>query len=136
MADLTDTAPLTLIWGTEGTADVANVAELDEQLDQLTSEAERKPLIVELISPDHGSLGIGLGRPETIVSYVSASGDPPYYASRGDADAAGFIDFMFQGSYSEYPRNSAVPIDVGREAMRRFFERPHALPGNIEWQEV
>jgi hypothetical protein len=38
------------------------------------------------------------------------------------------------GSLSEYPREAAVSIDAGREAMRRFFERPDALPANVEWQ--
>jgi hypothetical protein len=133
----TETQPMTLAWGTDGSAAVETVEELDRELDKLTREAERDdPFVAELVSPEHGTLSIGLGRPETVLSYVPASQDPPYYASRGAGGTDGYVEFFFQGSLSEYPRESAVPIDVGREAMRRFFERPHALPANVEWQEV
>jgi Immunity protein Imm1 len=137
LADQTDTQTMTLAWGPDGVAEVDSVDELDTLLARLTREAElTDPFVVELVAGEHGTLAMGVGRPETVLSHTPASGDPPYHASRGDPSAEGFIDFYFQGSYSEYPREQAVPVEVGREAMRRYFDRPDRLPDNVEWQEV
>jgi hypothetical protein len=125
----------TLAWGVDGSRHVATVEELDEELDRLTQQAERdEPFVVELAAPGHGALSMGLGRPETVLAYTAVSLDAPYYASRGEASADGYLEFFYLGSLSEYPREAAVSIDAGREAMRRFFERPDALPANVEWQ--
>jgi hypothetical protein len=131
-------AKLLLAWGPDGAAEVDDVDRLDAMLDQLTREAEiDDPFVVDLVSEEHGTLSLGLGRPETVLSFVLPSHDPPYYASRGtNGSADGFVEFFYAGSLSEYPREQAVPIDVGREAARRFFRHPETLPDNVEWQEV
>jgi uncharacterized protein YdeI (YjbR/CyaY-like superfamily) len=126
-------APARLEWETTHT-DVRSERELDQVLDRLTAEARAtRPFVAQLFSADGASLGMGLGRDSTIMSYIPANLDPPYLHSVGEQDGDPLV-FYFGGDWSEFPRRQAVPVSEGREAMRRFFANP-SLPANIEWEE-
>ncbi|HEV3163475.1 MAG TPA: Imm1 family immunity protein [Isosphaeraceae bacterium] len=127
--------PLRIEWEENGRADVASVEEVDRLLDDLAEQASERPFIAELISSAGDSLAIGLGREESILSWVQASGDPPYYASKGDPDSQGLVVFFYRGHWSEFPRSFVVAIAAARKAMRLFFETGQR-PTNVEWEEV
>ena len=66
--------------------EVNSRADLDALLDEIAAESERdkKPRLVSVNLPDGTSLALGLGRRESVLQFVSASADPPYFTSRGD----------------------------------------------------
>jgi Immunity protein Imm1 len=123
-----------LVWGSDREAEIGTVDELDAIVDRLHSEAESQPFVVELVAENGATLSVGLGRPVTVVNYLAESGDPPYLQSLGE-DATDELVFDYRGDWSEYPPESAVPVEVGRQALREFFAtgRP---PKTLTWQEV
>jgi hypothetical protein len=129
-----------LVWTEEGDGKIVeSVKELDKILDRLTADAEQgKPFIVELVADNGNVMGIGIGRPQSVLGFMEASFQPPYYASRNrefsNADDE-VIVFYYGGHWTEFPIKSAIPIQDAREAFRRFFVTG-ALPDNIEWEEV
>ncbi len=104
-------------------------------LSDLNERAREKPFMAELSNFAGDTLALGLGRDESILSWVAANGDPPYYASKGDEHADGTVVFYYRGTWSEFPRWSAVPIESAFAAMRQFFETEQ-LPNSITWEEV
>jgi hypothetical protein len=127
--------PGQLLWGESETAVVESIDELDHRLAVLTEEAKKRPFMAELIATNGNSLSMGLGREETVLSWVPANNDPPYYASKGNPNAEGTIVFYYSGDWSEFPRWSAVPVPAGWATMREFFQTGER-PSTVEWQEV
>jgi hypothetical protein len=124
-----------LIWGQSEVA-VHSPQELDALLDRLSAEAERDlPFMVTLARADDATLSIGLGRPESVASYVGAGGDPPYYISRGDLGRDEPIEFLSGGEMTEFAPESAVPAGAAREALRVFYETGELSP-SIVWEEI
>lgn len=122
-----------LEWETTQT-EVRSVADLDQALDRLTAEAKAtRPFVAQLFAADGTSLAMGLGRDSTVMSYIPANLDPPYFHSVGTQDGEALV-FYFGGDWSEFPGKQALPMNEAREAMRRFFANP-SLPANIEWEE-
>jgi hypothetical protein len=122
-------------WGEDDGAWVSSVQELDWLLDDLARTAADKPFVVELISHEGDSMSVGLGSEESVLSWVSADGNPPYYASRGNREAEGTVAFFYGGSWSEFPKWSAVPMAEARAVMRQFFQTGER-PASIDWEEV
>jgi hypothetical protein len=126
-------APVRLEWETKQT-EVRSVRELDQVLDRLTAEAKAtRPFVAQLFAADGATLAMGLGRDATIMTYIPANLDPPYFHSVGKQRGAALV-FHFGGDWSEFPRRQALPVNEAREAMRRFFANP-TLPANIDWEE-
>jgi len=123
-----------LAWGEDGAAGVESVDDLDRHLDDLTERAREKPFLAELALANGDSLAIGLGRDESILSWIQGSHDPPYYVSQGDPEAEGVVVFNYGGQWSEFPKWSLVPIAEAREAMRHFVRTGHR-PTNVAWVE-
>ena len=64
-------------------ADVEDLDELERALEQMAETATNgPPLVVELVGPTGGRLGIGLGPLGSVLSF-KASDDPPYFLSAG-----------------------------------------------------
>jgi hypothetical protein len=117
-------------------APVESVEELDRQLDDLEQKARLNPLMVDLVACNGDTLSIGLGQDVSVLSWVGASGDPPYYASKGNEATQGeTIVFSYRDQWSEFPLWSAIPTALARDAMRQFF-RTGTLPNNVRWEEV
>ena len=78
-----------------------------------------------------------LGREVSVLRYVGASGNPPYFSSPGHArvrDAEGVV-FYYYGHWSEFPPSAAVPSEDAVEAVRYFCEHGELSP-LIDWFEV
>ncbi len=120
---------------------ITRTQELDEWLDRLSRQAQAtEPFIVELIEPQHGALGMGLGGSSSVLAFNGASGLPPYYLSAGEdefpADTpASTVAYYYQGEWTEFSKASLVPIEAARQAMRIFLESGRR-PDNIRWDEV
>jgi len=127
--------PITLEWG-DHVVPITSVEELDALVDQLTAQAEAtRPFIVTLGQEDDSSLSIGLGRPLSVASSISAGLGPPHYLSRGDEANDEPIEFVFSGEASEYPPESVISVEAARRALRTFFETGD-LTGEIAWEEI
>jgi len=125
--------PLTLQWLEVRESQVTSQEELDRELDRLNAEASAsEPMIVSAIHPGGAVLSIGLGRDSSYLNFA-ASPDPPYYSSLGDEAADGVVEFAYGGQPTEYPRNALVPLNVAREAARKFLKTGER-PSGLRWQ--
>ena len=135
LASRTEQVQALLVWGTSPSdrAEVGSIEELDSVIDQLERRAKR-PLIVDVIVAESGSVSLGLGRERTVVSFVPESQDPPYFHSIGTTEDGDDLIFFYYDEWTEFPRRQAIPISLGREVLRRYV-RERALPDIIEWEE-
>lgn len=126
-----------LAWGShpgEGSG-VESIVQMDKLLDHLHQiAAAGQPFIVELVVPRAGTLAIGLGLDDTVLSYAPSTGDPPYLRSAGSSEGSDLV-FRYYGEWTEFPREYSVPLGQGRDAMRVFFEEG-ALSRAVKWVEV
>jgi hypothetical protein len=114
---------------------VGSMQELDALLDRITGEAEATelPMIAVLGREDGSTLSIGLGRPYSVLSFIDASHDPPYFMSRGE-ERSDPVAFVFSGEMTEFPPWSAIPTEQAREGIRHFFETGELSP-KVDWVE-
>jgi hypothetical protein len=120
-----------------GEIEVGTEADLDTLLDRLDEEAAAsKPTIVRVEASNGATLGIGLGRSQSVLSF-EASLDPPYFLSAAEEQAGEepFLVFFYDGHWTEFPRRAAIPIQLAREAVREFA-RTARRPTVLEWEEV
>ena len=113
---------------------VPSSAALESLLDNI--HAKKKPILVEVETQHNGnSLTIGLGSSKSVLSYVSGSGDPPYYLSVGSNHLHEYIEYYYRGESSEIPLKNSIPIKKARMAMREFLKSAR-MPCNITWEKV
>lgn len=77
--------------------------------------------MAEVTASSGDSLALGLGTATTVLSWVAASAEPPYFSSLGDETADGVLVFRYEGSWSEYPASSAISAEEGRQTVREFL---------------
>ena len=124
----------TVSWAEEERT-AATVEEVDRILDQVHLDAARDPQLVTVETEATGdTLAVGLGLDRSVLSYVGAGGDPPYFISVGDSDVDAPIAFRFNGHYSDFPMRCSVPTAVAREAMKHFCVTGKLSPA-IRWEE-
>jgi len=112
---------LLLHWSERGSAKISTAEELDRLLDQLTLEAQRtRPFIVYAVNNKEDCLAMGLGRTESVLSFIPKSGLEDNLTSVGDINASGTIDFYAYGHLSEFGRSQCIPLEIARSAMRAF----------------
>jgi len=123
-------------WGASGSnrAEIGSVEELDLLIDHLEQSAQR-PLILDLVIPGTGSLSMGVGREETVLSFVPESQDPPYFHSVGPIEDGEDLIFYYYDQWTDFPHRQAIPISQGREVLRRFLTE-RTLPDVIQWEET
>ena len=115
---------------------VDSVEDLERRLDLLEQRGrEDEPFIVELVDPEAGSLGIGVGRDRSVASFNGPDGDPPYYVSAGNGSDEDELVFYYQGTWTEFAPESAVPAADARAAMASFFATGER-PDEIAWTET
>jgi hypothetical protein len=135
------------------TTSVDTVDALDALLDHLATESPSdEPWMANIMRRNGDTLTIGLGvpilvdiagnridsrpsAPVTVLSFVPASGDPPYYASRGPRMLSNNVVFFMAGQWSEFQAGQAIPVSLAREAVRQFVTAA-ALPTAVDWEEV
>jgi len=124
-----------LEWGVDGRVAVGDVEELKRLLESLRQQAGRtEPFVVELFLDSGDALGMGLGRPVSLLCFVSASKEPPFFISRGDPalTPGDYVVFSYGGEPTEFPATAAISSDSALSAMIEFFET-RKLPESIGW---
>jgi len=129
--------PARVTWGEAGMIEVESERELREALGRLCELALTEgPFIAELRLQNGDMLGIGLGRPESVVAYLPGTGMPPYYhaESSGDHRLDQALTFDLAGETTEFPSSQAVPVERAKDALVHFFETGQLAPF-LEWVE-
>ena len=122
-------------WAEKPEVAIGTVEELDRLLDQLQQENIPSPVLVTVELPSSGdSLSIGLGRNESVLNFVSGSGNPPYWSSVGEHEEEEAVSFNFMGELSEIPLRHLIPLDLARQAVRDFVSTGK-LSQKVKWEE-
>ena len=118
---------------------LSSVEALDATLDAASSEARAKQMLnlVELFAPNQNSLSLAVGGEETVLCFNYGHGNPPYFASLGEAqvDYPVLAAFIGLAHHSEFRRRHVVPISAGRQAAREFLATG-VRPMSLQWEEV
>lgn len=128
-------APLAIVsWrGNEPDIPVESTDRLDRVLDSIAGSADpHNPIGVEVSRRNGDSLLIALGREESVLSFVGASLDPPYFSSVGNEGADGHFVYSLRGEYSEVPRSHVIETQLARETVRKFVSED-GLPTVVRW---
>jgi len=122
-------------WAERPEVAIGTVEELDRLLDRIQQENIPSPVLVTVELQSSGdSLSIGLGRNESVLNFVSGSGNPPYWSSVGEHEEDEAVGFNFMGELSEIPLRHLIPLDLARQALRDFV-RTGKLSQIVKWEE-
>lgn len=116
--------------------ELANIRQLDEQLDRLACQCNGEyPSVVRLSA--HGyEVEVGLGCSESFVRIEHESGMPPYFATLGDPRAEGEVAFYLFGDHpTGILRRNLIPMPKARQILREFFETG-ARSTDVEWEKL
>lgn len=113
--------------------------ELDKALDRLHNKfLKERPTLVEVARKSGDSLAIGLGyKTKSILSFVSSTGDPPYYVSVGSKSKKNqtkTVVFYWYDEWSEFPQSYLIPYEEAKKTVKEFA-LTGALAKHIEWEE-
>jgi hypothetical protein len=117
----------------------ASIAEMDAILDSIAKEVSPAlPQAIDVARSNGDTLSIVLGATEgSILSFVAANQDPPYFVSLRDPTAEGIFTFyVCLDHHTEALASSVVPEAIARQVMREFVSLSHGLPDSINWAEV
>ena len=122
-------------WAEKPEIAISTVEELDRLFDELEQEFIQSPVLLTVELPSSGdSLSIGLGRSESVLNFVSGTGNPPYWSSVGDHEEDEAVGFNFMGELSEIPLRHLIPIELARQAVHDFV-RTGKLSPIVKWEE-
>jgi hypothetical protein len=116
-----------------------SVAELEQTLSDAASQAQAARLlnVVFLHAPNGDQLSLVVGGDETVLGFNHGHGNPPYYASAGQATADEPVLTAYAGlvHHTEFPRRWVVPMSTGRLAATEFLATG-TRPTSVEWVAV
>jgi hypothetical protein len=104
---------------------------------ELIQEVQRTleiPALVEFFNDQGVSLGMGVGRPTTVLTYQTSNG-PPYFISLGDPAAEGSEWFCYGNEESEYLARNLIDFDIALRALREFVETGKKS-SNVSWEQL
>ena len=122
----------------DGTSTVTSRAELTTELERISGLVDpARPQAVDVQRENGDTLTVVVGGSESVASFVGVSGDPPYFASLGDAEATGLFTFYVGGDHhTEVPRRQAIEPGLALRAAQEFAELQDGLPDCLMWEEV
>jgi hypothetical protein len=130
--------PLTVEWTTWDNAELIEVTswqEAESLIERVGSQADHPPCLVEFYNSDTGqSLGLGVGRTLTVVTYQDSL-NPPYFISLGNKERVGTEWFCYGNEETEYLATNLVPMDQGKTALKHFVEN-RTQPENLAWERL
>jgi len=129
--------PLVVEWTTFDDAERSEIKTWEDANVLLERAASQSvpPFIIEFFSPDSGqSLGLGIGRKVTVVTYQDSL-DPPYFISLGNKEAIGTEWFCYGKEQTEYLARNLVAMNEGLEALKQFVIN-RMQPGNLAWERL
>ena len=120
----------------DGSARVGSLDALEPLLRQVAAEVPR-PVLATVIRGDGDQLSIGLGGPESFLTYVPKDGMPPYFNVLGDGPEDDEVCFDYNGEPSFYSASNTVSFELALEVARRFVMASGLpLPDLVAWEEV
>lgn len=114
---------------------VVAVEQLDALLDQLHLEAVGQAPILVSIGGPAGCLIVGLGRAESVLSFISSDSEPPYLVSTNRSKDEAEVEYFMNGHHSPVQAKHVIPMDLARDAVRVFVEHG-ALLASVRWSEL
>ena len=122
-------------WDASPETTVHTIEDIDRLLDRHQQDCTAAPVLATVELPSSGdSLSIGLGRAESVLNFVSGSGDPPYWSSVGEREEDEAVSFNFMGEHSEIPLRHLIPMGVARQSLR-YFAQTGKLSHKVTWEE-
>lgn len=108
-------------------------------IEKLHGQYGGNPIMADIYLSDDesgASLSIGLGHPGrfSLLTWVGADKDPPYYSSCGDPNAEGTVEFSYMTDWSEFPMWMVIDLASALQAVHEFCETGK-LPETVSWQE-
>ena len=115
----------------------SSIEDLERLLDRIAADYPGDSAVLATLTRDDtgDSLKIGLGRPLSVLEFMSGSLEPPYFASVGTVQDDGSEVYHYDGEWTEIPRRNLIPLVEARRAARRFFltgERPDEVAWEAE----
>ncbi len=113
---------------------ITSRAELEAVEREIVATAQ--PTMLFLTAEDRRCLVVGLGAPESVLTYVE-----PYarsFHSLGDIDRKGYLIFLNRSQLDEFMAEMAIPTPLAFEAAVEFVEtgeRPSRVRWEADWGE-
>ncbi len=129
--------PLTVEWTTWDVGKHAEIERWEEAADLLEEVVSQvgPPCLMEFFVKASGqSLGLGVGRELTVVTYQDSL-DRPYFISQGDKGSHGTEWFCYGNERTEYLARNLAPTDQGMAALKHFVEI-RTRPKNVDWERL
>lgn len=106
-------------WSVNGSRTFSGFSELEEIINEL--EGCKDPILADIVieNGDIMSIGIG-GGDDTVLTFMSANLDPPYFHSLGQCDSDEYIVYFYYDEWTELPRNTLIPKAVAMGAVAEF----------------
>jgi hypothetical protein len=116
--------------------ELSDKKELYPLFDDIVSNTDPEyPTIIQIYV--HGyQIGLGLGHDLSFVHFEQANGEPPYFITIGDPNAAGVLAFyLFNNHHTEIPRRNLIPTSEARAIVSEYVDTA-VRSSSIEWEEV
>lgn len=118
----------------EFTIEIESAESMLMLLEKLSVKIET-PALVEIYEPGVGrSIGVGVGRDISVVTYQD-SNDPPYFISLGNDKSDAVIVFNYGKEETEYLMRNAIPFKSALLAVESFFRSTGRYEG-IAWEKL
>jgi hypothetical protein len=115
------------------TVQVTSESELAALLDQVASLA--RPTWLELATPDHDVLLVGLGREFSSLRFIEGDDDGEVYHSVGTLESPQDSEFDFGTVPTTMDTGSAITVSAARAAAAEF-QKTGQRPSEVEWKAV
>jgi hypothetical protein len=113
--------------------DIESPFEIDNAIRQLDERFKNEPQLIELISPNGGTLVIGVGGKNSYLNYVEPDGWPAY-SSVGSIQKEGLLTFTMNEYHTEIPARYGISFNEALTAAIEFF-KTMKMPECIIWEE-
>ncbi|HEX6984337.1 MAG TPA: Imm1 family immunity protein, partial [Planctomycetaceae bacterium] len=101
---------------------------------RLVCQPDARPPMVVVERRNGDTLGVVFARNGSMLHFISASCDPPYFTSVGDPTAEGLFAFEYEGHYSEAPMRHLIDAAVARAVIHSFVVADEGLPAQLNWE--
>jgi len=113
--------------------DIGEMLKILAELDDRFSKSQ--PTIVEIEGGRGDSMAIGLGGgDDTLLSYIEASGDPPYLHSVGQYNGDDTVVYYYYGEWTEFPKRVLIPKNLALEVVKDFAATGQ-ITNKVRWEE-
>jgi hypothetical protein len=121
---------------------LSSAEDVDQLIDALAAESWENTVAAVYVDdrlnqagvPDHELL-VAVDHENKAVGALRYMGGDGTYFSQGDARADGSVLYYYMGSDREFPRASAVPLNLVRTAVKEFLLSGGERPTVVNWAE-